>query len=379
MRMILWRKGRIRARALLLAAMTLLSGAGTADAADRNPPKPVLSLADGAQEVGVNEKIIITFRESVKHADGTAISSRNAHQLFSLDQVTGGVRPEVKVSWSPAKKSLTITPVIPLAQETGYRLAVPAGVVRDRSGNLNPGVDVRFTTEQKTGPLTVTVKPRHQSHDVPVDSLLTLSFNKPVWRANKTEIRDKDLASMVKLSDSKGKRVPFAGQWDQANRRMVLDPLGNLAGGETYTITLPAGKVIDRQGTKNEEVTSTFTTRKPVDRIPPTITSTPAHGATNVSVKANLVLHFAEEVVLQDGTPLSSAVVKGMVQLYDPLGKSVDYSASYNKSKRTLTVNARGDMQRNTTYTLVFPARQVKDWSGNENRAFHVVFSTGSR
>jgi methionine-rich copper-binding protein CopC len=361
------------------AVVLALAAAVPAGAEDQTPPAIQVLPVDGASDVRVDSQITVTFGESVKLGNGAAITSRNAGSLFVLSQLNDNQSVEVSVSWSESKKRLTIKPKKPLAFGETYQLKIPAGKVIDRAGNGNQAVQVIFRTEEAGPPLGVTVQPANEETNVPVDSLIRLMFNKPVTRANKTEITNDAIANIIKINDSKGRRVDFIGSWDADSRMITLDPVGNLNGGTTYTVTLLENKIMDRQGVKNPLVISRFTTRQALDTISPVVTINPAHGSSNVALSPKITLQFAEDVLLPDGTPLSSKAVKGMVLFYDEKGTQIDYSATWNKSKRTITLKVKGSLQNYTTYTLILPAGCVKDLGGNINKQAVVTFTTGNR
>nr|WP_241254622.1 Ig-like domain-containing protein [Brevibacillus sp. SYP-B805] len=357
----------------------VLIAAVSAGAEDRTPPAIRVLPADGADDVRVDSQMTVTFSEAVKLGNGAAISSRNAGSLFVFTQLDNNQSVEVSVSWSQSQKRLTIKPKKPLAFGGTYQFKIPAGKVIDRAGNGNQAVLVMFRTEEAGPPLGVSVQPTHGETDVPVDSLIRLTFNKPVTRANKTEITNDAIANIIKINDSKGRRVDFIGSWDADRRMITLDPVGNLNGGTTYTVTLLENKIMDRQGVKNPLVISNFTTRPALDTIAPVATINPAHGSSNVSLSPKITLQFAEDILLPDGTPLSSKAVKGMILFFDEKGAQIDYSATWNKSKRTMTLKVKGRLQNYTTYTLILPAGCVKDLAGNVNKQAAVTFTTGNR
>lgn len=363
----------------LMTAAFMMTAGNFAAARDALPPEITVTPADGKQDAGVDSTFIIAFHEQVKLADGKAITSRNAASLFQLKRKDNHREVAAKTTWSASKKTLAIKPVQRLDYGTGYILTIPAGKIKDNAGNENMAKEVEVKTEDLEPPFTVRFSPTHQAKDVPVDSLLSLELNKQVFLGNKKKITNTSIQSVVKLTNEKNKRVSFTGKWDEQNRIITIDPAGNLESGATYTISLLENKLIDRQGAKNQPISSQFTTRAHIDAIPPTVTVTPAHGADGVKLDTKITLQFAENVQFLDGAQLSSQTVKNLVQLRDLQGVAVAYTATWNKSNRTITLKAKGKWQKYTTYTVHLPANQLKDLAGNANQAVSVTFATGGR
>lgn len=363
----------------LLTVAYMMTAGNFVSARDTSPPEISVTPADGETETSVEATFFIVFREQVKLADGKAITSRNAASLFQLKRKDNGQKVEAKTSWSPSKKTLAIKPVQRLDYGTGYVLAIPAGKVKDNAGNKNRAMEAEVKTEELEPAFSVGFSPTDQAKDVPVDSLLSLALNKQVFLGNRKKITNTSIETIVKLTNEKNKRVAFRGKWDEQNRIITIDPAGNLESGVTYTISLLENKLMDRQGAKNPLISSQFTTKAHIDAIPPSVTVAPAHGTNNVKLDTKITLQFAENVQFLDGTQLSSQTVKNLVQLRDQQGAAVAYSATWNKSNRTITLKAKGKLQKHTTYTVHLPANQLTDLSGNTNQAVSVTFATGGR
>jgi len=364
----------------MITLLVALQISAPALGADRKPPSIQVTPKNGTSEVPVKTAITVTYSEQVKLANGSAITSKNAPTLFDFTKAENGEPIVATVSWSSEKKRITITPKQPLLNGTIYQIRFPANRVTDRSNNPNEQLVAQFRTEEIGPPLQATITPGHLEQNVAVDASIKLTFNKPVTRANHQKLSDEAVDKIVKLTDEKGKKVPFRGTWDEKLHTATIDPEGNLADGVTYSFTLLENKVIDRQGVKNKGMTQQFTTKKQKDTIAPSAPSAsinPGHGATNVPTDAKIILLFAEEITHMDGTPLSSKTVGQLVGLYDGKGTAIAYRATWNKSKKTLSIQAKGKLQPNTVYKIIFPANQVKDQSGNANKLQQAQFSTG--
>ncbi|MFS0558716.1 Ig-like domain-containing protein [Brevibacillus sp. 179-C9.3 HS] len=225
----------------------------------------------------------------------------------------------------------------------------------------------------------VKISPADKSAEIDPDQIITLTFSGPVTLKNGQELSDKSGLSMISLTDAKKKKVPFTAKWNKTNGSMTIDPVGNLEAGASYRVSLLAKKVKDQRGILNPELTSTFHTKKPVDNISPQAVILPGHGAKNVKLQDKVTLQFSEEIALVDGGILSSKTAAPLVRVTDEKGASVPHTITWNKSKRMLSVKAKGKWQPHTRYQVSFIAGLVKDTAGNHNQAQWITFQTGSK
>lgn len=347
-------------------------------ASAKNTPVSIAILPnDGQAGVAVTSPIVIQFSESVKLANGDTLTSQNAGAIFTLQSELQHINIDAQVKWSPTYKKLTIQPKNPLSFGTKYLVQVPKGQVKNKAGEVNEAVSSEFTTEWKEPPLSVTFVPQNQASEVPIDTNIILKFNKHMLLANKKEITDAAIPSFMKLCDASQKKISFTGHWDEASRTIVIDPIGSLAPGTSYTVSLLEKKLQDRQGTINQEsVQSSFTTNVPLDVIAPAVSIMPAHGAKNVALSATVTVQFAEDVVLTNGEALNSKSIRNLVLFQDSQQKDVKYYATWNKSKRTISLHLKEKLKPYSTYSVQLPAGVVKDTAGNANEKSEASFMT---
>lgn len=365
---------------LIVVMLLFVSWGGQSSMAvggEDTPPTMTITPSNGQTGVEVNVPMVIQFRESIKLANGDTLTSKNAQSIVTLQTADKLLNIEAEVKWSPTYKKITLQPKTPLQFGTKYRVGMKKAQVKNKAGVANEEVASVFTTESKEPSLTVTFEPRNQAAAVPIDTKINIVMNKSMRLANKKPITDASIPTFIKLNDSNQKKFPFTGHWDESSRTICLDPVGNLAPGTTYTITLVEKKLQDRQGTLNQEsVSSTFTTEVPVDRIAPSITVLPAHGAKNIALTATATIQFAEDIVLSTGEALSSKAVSGIVLFHDHQQVSVNHYATWNKRSRSITLHLKEKLKPNSTYTIRVPAGVVKDLAGNTNGAVVATFTT---
>ena len=98
-----------------------------------------------------------------------------------------------------------------------------------------------------------------------------------------------------------------------------------------------------------------------VDRTPPTVRSfSPAPGAINVSLDANVIATFNEQID-------SSTVNNSTVELHDPSGALTTATVSYNSASRAVTLDPTAPLAGETKYTAVVKGGDagIKDLAGN--------------
>jgi hypothetical protein len=225
----------------------------------------------------------------------------------------------------------------------------------------------------------IKVTPAENAKEVAPDTVITLTFSDNIRLKNNKEMTDKSLLSVVQLSDSKKKKVPFIAKWNKTNRTITVDPVGNLQAGQSYKMTLQEKKLKDGRGRLNPQVSVTFFTKTPVDNIAPQAIILPGHGAKQVKLQEKVTLQFAEEVMLVDGAILSSKTAGPLVRITDDKGAAVPHTITWNKSKRTLTVKPKGKWQPYTSYQIILVSGLLKDGAGNVNLAQASRFTTGDK
>ncbi|NRR22856.1 Ig-like domain-containing protein [Brevibacillus sp. MS2.2] len=225
----------------------------------------------------------------------------------------------------------------------------------------------------------VRISPANKSAEIDPDQIITLTFSGPVSLKSGQELSDKSGLSIISLTDAKKKKVRFTAKWNQTDRSMTIDPVGNLEAGASYRVSLLAKKLKDRRGNLNPELTSTFQTKKPVDNIAPQAVILPGHGAKNVKLQDKVTLQFAEEIALVGGGVLSSKTAGPLVRVTDEKGAIVPHTITWNKSKRMLSVKPKGKWQPHTRYQVSLIAGLVKDIAGNVNQVQWITFQTGSK
>ncbi|HET7488416.1 MAG TPA: N,N-dimethylformamidase beta subunit family domain-containing protein, partial [Acidimicrobiales bacterium] len=199
--------------------------------------------------------------------------------------------------------------------------------------STNYWVDVVYAPSggDTTPPTVTATTPASGATGVNVASNATATFSEAVQSATIS----------FTLRDAASNAVAAAVTYDATTRTATLNPNADLAAGATYTATVTGAK--DTAGnTMAGSTTWSFTTAAAVDTTPPTVTATsPASGATGVSVASNVTATFSESV--------QSATVS--FTLRDAASNAVAAAVTYDDPTRTATLNPTADLAAGATYT----------------------------
>jgi hypothetical protein len=180
-----------------------------------------------------------------------------------------------------------------LASSTSMTVQVPAAVpgladvvVTNTNGDaiVQNGYTYLSGAPQKIGTITPTMGLINIPRNVPV----TVSFTRPVDRATIT-------TGTFAFTNA---GVPVAGtfSFDFSDTVVTYRPTTTLAASTAYTLSLTQGiKSVDGVPLDGPFVGS-FTTGTGTDTVPPTVTISPANGATNVPFNTAIVLTFSEPI-----------------------------------------------------------------------------------
>ena len=220
-------------------------------------------------------------------------------------------------------------------------VAIPAGGIKDESGNLNTASDtlsITFDTSRPTPSLTTDTPSPTNSPSVTV----TVDFGEPI---NATAF---DLADDVTVTG--GTVSGLAHLSGNRTFTFTLAPDGD----GTATVAIPAGGVKDESGnlnTASDTLSITFDTSRPIPSL-----TTDAPSPTNFP-SVTVTVDFGEPInatafALADDVTVTGGAVSGLAHL------------SGNRTF-TFTLAPDGD----GTATVAIPAGGVKDESGNLNTA----------
>ena len=253
-------------------------------------------------------------------------------------------------SWNTEGTTVTFTPESPLAFATSYTVRLE-GKATD-GGKLAATDIATFTVKAAPqGPTLVSSTPVNGANLVPLTIGLSLTFSAPVSPNGFVAIT----APAVFLGNP---------QWASDQLTVTYPSASAYLPNTHYTVTF-AGKGTDERAIVQPMPALAFDTV--VDVVPPTVQSTtPANGATDVSVSAVPSLTFSEEMV--PSSVLSSATVS-------PADAGCQWSI--DSTNRILTCQHAAAFADDAGYTISIGAGAT-DLAGNHlQNAFSYNFKTG--
>ena len=325
----------------------------TADAA--GPAVIAIAPADGAVDVPVNARVVVTMNEPI---DVTAVT---AGTVVLSPPVAGAV------TVSDDRRRLTFAPGTPLAAATTYTVTVSG--LRDGAGNAQSAFTSSFTTTAVSdadveAPIVTGFVPVTGATGVPVTSAITVTLSEPIDRGAVT------LGSIpvFALVPAGFVQVPGTYGVNATGTVVTFTPLSPYPGNTSVFINVNNdGTLHDVAGNLMTFAQAQFTTAATADVTAPTVTSvTPLEGATGVGLNAVVVVTFSE--------PLNPATVSAstfaLFAQSEWLGTSVSRSAD-NRSVMLLTF-----LPPSSDVTVVVTS-DVRDLSGNALADFTSQFTTG--
>jgi len=248
----------------------------------------------------VSPSVSLTFNEQVKPGPG-AIEIHNGDGSLFRTLSPGGVQ------WGGT--TITLLPPGGYAPASSYYVIVPGNAIQDLSGNFFAGISspaaLAFTTAgapDTTAPTLTSAYPFDNFPGWPISGNFSFSFSEAVKPGSgNVEIRkisDGSIYESISIND------PTRFSWQGPT--VVMDPPIDLSPGTSYYVFILPGVITDLSGnsfagltspTALNFITATPPPPPPPDSTPPLLQSTyPATGSTNLSVNADLILTFNEEI-----------------------------------------------------------------------------------
>jgi hypothetical protein len=211
-------------------------------------------------------------------------------------------------------------------------------------------------TQVETTPPTITGVSPVNGVTVSANAAITATFSEPMLQSTMS-------ATTVTLRNAANVVVPAAVVYDTTIQTVRLQPTNVLPVG-AYTATVRGGAtgVKDLNGNPlAADSTWTFSVAAGGDTSPPTVTtSSPANGATSVSVIASVTATFSKAIT--PGTITTSTVL-----LRDGTGASVSGVVTYDATTRSVRLQPASLLKSGTSFTATLKGGTagIKDLRGN--------------
>jgi methionine-rich copper-binding protein CopC len=252
----------------------------------------MLSPAHNATGVALNANLVMTFNENIKFGTGTFTIKKVSDNSI----VTTGLSGDAWLTVSGT--TLTFNPLLDFEGLTAYYAEVSNGLVQDIVGNNYVGFvgngTWRFTTgADLTAPTAVTYSPANGSTNIALNSNLVVTFNENVKKGTGNitirKMSDNTPVETIAVTD---------GTVNISGAVVTINPANDLPANTTYYVEIASGAIQDMANNNFAGITGNNTWNfTSLDNIAPTLSSfSPAHNAVEVSVSANLVMTFSENV-----------------------------------------------------------------------------------
>lgn len=319
--------------------------------------------ANGAINISPLSSITVTFTEPIDPA------SLIAANLFV--RPVAGSAVAASIQYNAGNNTATLQPAAALTRAVVYEVVVKGltGGIRDLAGNPLAKDSVwQFTVEPDlVAPQVVSVSPVDGAINVARSFVGIISFNEAM---NLSSLQ----GANVRLLAPGNISVPINRAYNESNFQLRIESVDSLSMGVTYTIVVAGGTgaASDLAGNVlSSEFSSSFTVRPDLE-APFVVISTPAQGATGVSINAVPVIRFSEAI---DPASFNNGTIALLANGSVPHG--VDWL--YNDLDYTFTFQPIFPLSYSTSYTLnvLGGVNGIKDMAGNTlTQTFSLNFTT---
>jgi len=245
--------------------------------------------------------------------------------------------------------TLTFVPTSALTVSTVYNVSV--GGFKDIEGNAVTPFSSSFTTGTTgygSGTFTVvSTSPVSGATGVSVTSPVTLNMTNLI---NAASVNPNTVFVYVNSTNQ-----IVAGSYSVSGASVTFTPLTPYPA--NTLMAFGAYGLTDEAGNPNYQYGYTFTTANTPDSTPPTVTISPANGATNVGINAQVVLTFSKSINPATITANTLALFNG--------DTSVSYGYSVSRDNRTIVINPGGSAWASGATITVELTSGIQDLSGN--------------
>lgn len=341
---------------VVLLCILFLVFAYTVSAEDTVSPEIVSTVpANGTTGINPNDiKVTINYSENVVWGTREVFIKDKAGNVVARQRgATLGKNQESIFTYSRLKSN------------TKYTLVIPESHVKDSSGNLNKPYSCSFTTKQYAKTIPFKVESTYPENGA------KLSLNELLINDNKITIQfssyySQYMSNKITIKDSSGNLVSAD---EYAHGYYIEFSDIEFKPNTKYTVTIPAGALVDEANNPIEAHSFSFTTLpESNDTVKPTVVNTlPSDRAANVGTDVKIIIEFSEEIEKADNAYLLNIV--------DSKGEWVmGCSVKIEGSKVIIQPPL---LTENETYTVNISNYYLQDKAGNFNDDFSICFSTG--
>ncbi len=329
--------------------------------ADTTAPVVTITPSNGQTGIGMDTNITIEFDEAIRKSDDSEITDTSVDDHIILKETdSSGANISFDATINTAKTIITIDPTSDFSSSQTIYAAIKAEV-EDSSDNTISLSETSFTTATPTNPPTVSIS---AEAGVPVNTNITIEFDKSVRLLSDEELLDTNVGSLISLKDTdvNGNNISFVATVNSAKTKITINPVGNFTSGQTIYAAIGA-TVEDFFDNAISAASATFTV---ADNLPPTYVFNPPDTEINVAVSSNLTITFNEAVRNINDTALTDSNVDSLITLKDTdaNGSNIAFNATIDADKKIITINPTSNFSSEQEVYLAIGAT-VEDSSDN--------------
>ncbi|UXP31548.1 Ig-like domain-containing protein [Reichenbachiella agarivorans] len=273
---------------------------------------------NGATNVPIDQSIVITFSENLDISTVTDAT-------FFIKESNSAIRP----AWEFTIKGKVGTIKTTLKESREYEISLSKGIKSTSGKALEQNISWKFTTIDKESPAVISRSPGFNASNVSVSSNIVLEFSESIAPSsvNSSTFQVKSGSNTV------------SGQYTTNGKTVTFNPSSNLAGNQTFNVTLNG--IADLSGNKLSNYSWSFTTESTTTL---SVNSwTPGSESSHISVDANIIITFSDNI---DSKSVSNSTV------YISTG-GAKVAGSYSTSGKIVTFTPSNPLvEFETTYTL---------------------------
>ena len=315
-----------------------------------------ISPPEGAQNVGVNAAIQLTFDEAINPLSVTDQTVQIVADAVGLVACT--------VTFDSSNQEVELITQEPLPDNTLITVTVDG--VTDPAGNaLATAQQQQFTTG--TGPdferpEALHLSPAHNALDVPVNTVIVVEVNEPI------DARTVTTETFTLRDNFTNTLLPGTVGVSPNSQRITFVPNVPLGVGRRHSVSLSTSEILDVVGNTLTGTTSaSFTTAFVGDTTPPQILAiSPPDGFSNIPQNTEIVVRFAEPIQAVDSDLI----------IIQAGGQAIPVLYSLTDGNREVHVQPLLPLQANTVHTI--EVGMVHDLAGNVLTPVMTTFTTGT-
>ncbi|WP_252946619.1 Calx-beta domain-containing protein [Roseivirga pacifica] len=265
-----------------------------------------------------------------------------------------------------ARASAALTNAPTLVSGTIYTISFDG---QDAAGNSATTVNITNVTFDNTAPIFdgVNSTPADGATDVGAADNLVLDFSENIAAGTgNITIRDVTGSTNFEVFDiatATATSNPVNGALGILNDKLYINPTNSFTETNAYSVRIDANAIDDASGNSFAGITNdTDYNFSVADVTAPTIqSSSPADGASNVTLSQNLTITFDDNMAVGTG---NITIVETGVGNFDQL--DVTNGTLVSVSGATVTLNPAGTLKKGTNYHIEIDASALDDDAGND-------------